>query len=72
MSGRDFFAAREHRSPAIYELPGRAHADQICDAMALAAVRRIHEQARRSDGSGRMSQALRLLGHDVGLVELDR
>ncbi|WP_156789118.1 IS3 family transposase [Burkholderia latens] len=36
------------------------------DATVLEAVRRIHEETRRSYGSRRMSQALRLLGHNVG------
>lgn len=36
-----------------------------CDAMAPAAVHGIHEETRRSSGSRRMSQALRLLGHNV-------
>lgn len=36
------------------------------DATVLEAVRRIHEETRRSYGSRRMSHALRLLGHNVG------
>jgi putative transposase len=36
------------------------------NAVVLEVMRRIHEETRRSYGSRRMSQALRLLGHDVG------
>jgi hypothetical protein len=77
MSRRDFFARRIFRR-AETPLVGNTRTTRSRqrrsnrDAMALAAVRHIHEEARRSYGSRRMSQALRLLGHDVGLVELDR